>query len=49
MLESENADVAVVHMMLCATVIVPMWVCTVQCSVLEYGTGHVLMLYEAAL
>lgn len=29
MLESENADVAVGRMMQCATVIMPMWLCTV--------------------
>lgn len=49
MLESENGDVAVVYMMQCATVIMPMWLCTVQCSVLEYVTGHVPVLYDAAL
>jgi len=49
MLESENADVAVGHMMQCVTVIMPMWLCTVRCSVAEYGTGHVLVLYDAVL
>lgn len=49
MLESENADVAVGRMVQCATVIMPMWLCTVRCSVVEYGTGHVPVLCDAVL
>ena len=49
MLASENADVAVSHMMQCATVIMLMWLCTVRCSVADYGTGHVPVLCDTVL